>query len=196
MAKKKGLSALLTDAKKEEIKIAITGATIKDDLCNYSFDILSGTGTGDNHAVKGSGLIDEDLREAFNDLNVHPAAIDDSFKGMKAIGFDEMKLHERATLYMVDGFKITGSEEDEAIILLGSKHVSASGERMKLTTPRIPLNSMPSYKWAKQLKKVADAVREEVELYKGGKCTAPDPDETDPKQLNIESNESFEAAKV
>jgi len=168
----------------------ITAATIKDDLCDYNFEVISGVGIGDNHKVKGRGIIDEDLRYALSDLNVHLAAIDDAFKNMKQDDFDAVKKHERATLYQVTGFTIKGSEENEIIVLRGSKHVSASGDRMELETPRIPLDENSSYKWKKQLKKAADKVREEVAEYKEGKCTAQEVEpEKDANQLSISEND-------
>jgi len=57
----------------------ITSAQIKDDFCNYSFEVLKGNGLGDTHNVKGKGIVDVDMHKAFNRFNVHPAFIDDIF---------------------------------------------------------------------------------------------------------------------
>ena len=58
----------------------ITKASITDDFCNYSFEITDGIGIGDTHSVKGKGIIHDDLRAAFNQLNVHLGVIDDAFE--------------------------------------------------------------------------------------------------------------------
>ena len=57
--------------KGSERNYAITSASIKDDLCNYTFEISAGVGSGDVHNVKGQGLIEEDMREAFGQWTAH-----------------------------------------------------------------------------------------------------------------------------
>jgi hypothetical protein len=177
----RGLKKLLKkDAEGNERAYVIKDATIKDDFCNYGYEIKSGIGIGDTHNVKGSGIIDNDLREALGVFNVHLAAIDDAFKFSKyeIEDIDKEHVHELTGLYSVTGFKMSGTEEAESIILIGSKYVSAGG-RIKLETPKIPLDSASSYKWYNELKAAADTAREEVALYKEGKCTPPEEEETD-----------------
>lgn len=152
----------------------ITAALIKDGFCNYSYEIIEGVGLGDSHAVKGSGLIEDDMRNAFAVFNVHLAVIDDVFKHSD-IEFDDVnKMHaeELTGLYHVTGFKIKGSKDNESIILVGNKYVSQAGGRLELETPKIPLDSLSSYKWYNELKTAADKARLEVALYKEGKYTA------------------------
>lgn len=163
----------------------ITSASIKDDFCNYSFLITSGVGLGDVHAVKGSGIIKDDMTKAFQKLNVHLAFIDDVFTHSKkdVQNIDKFHNDELAGMYSVNGFKITGPKDDESIVLVGTKYVSAGGQ-IKLETPKIPLDHMSSYKWFEELKAASDVARKEVELYKGGKCTVVEEVE-DPKQLRI-----------
>lgn len=151
----------------------ITAASIKDDLCNYSFDIVKGLGAGDTHKVSGKGIVDSDLLTAMAKFNVHLAAIDDCFKhsGIDIDDIDMMHGHELATNIIVTGFRIKGGSENESIILTGTKHVSTSGDRMQISSPAILLDELSSYPWAKQLKKAADKARMEVRLYKEGKYT-------------------------
>lgn len=169
----------------------INEAAIKDDFCNYTYEIIDGVGVGDKHKVNGSGIIEDDMRDAFRKLNVHLAAIDDVFKlsGIEIGDIDKFHNHELTGHYHVTGFKIKGGLENESIILIGSKFVGTAGGRIELATPKIPLDNMSSYKWCDELKAAADCAREEVALYKEGKyTTVDDSDESEkpnPNQLTI-----------
>lgn len=166
----------------------ITMAAIKDDFCNYSYEIVDGIGIGDSHAVKGSGLIDDDMRNALSVFNVHLAVIDDVFKHSDVQFEDIDKMHgeELTGLYHVTGFKIKGSKDNESIVLVGNKYVSQAGGRLELETPKIPLDNLSSYTWFEQLKIAADKARLEVALYKEGKYTAVEVvEEADLKQTSI-----------
>ena len=70
--------------KKEETigskSVQINSATIKDDYCHYAYEITAGVGLGDTHAVKGKGIIKDDMRDTFRVFNAHMAVIDDVFK--------------------------------------------------------------------------------------------------------------------
>jgi hypothetical protein len=87
---------------KEDSTISITGAEIKDDFCHYSYEIISGKPAGFTHNVKGTGIIDDDMRTAFSKLNVHLAVIDDVFKHSDITIGDIDKMHndDLALLYM------------------------------------------------------------------------------------------------
>ncbi|MFL5810059.1 MAG: hypothetical protein ACJ749_11100 [Flavisolibacter sp.] len=193
--------------KSNESTISITGAEIKDDLCNYSYEIVSGKHTGFTHNVKGTGLIDDDMRTAFSKLNVHLAVIDDVYKhsDIQIGDIDRMHTDDLALLFNVTGFKIKGGEENASITLLGTKYLSA-GARMKLESPKIPIDNLSSYQWYNELKTAADKCREEVEAYHNGKYTPVQVEEEEPdaRQLTIGSEEAradqqeeeFENAKV
>ena len=164
----------------------IKEASIKDDFCNYTFEVTSGVGLGDSHTVKGKGIIKEDMRSAFAKLNVHLAMVDDIFKhsGIEFDDIDTMHGDELATLYNVTGFKIKGGDENESIVLIGNKFVSSAGGRIELETPRILIESSSSYKWWNELKAASDKARLEVELYKNGKyIPVEEDDEENPKKL-------------
>lgn len=184
-----------------EKQVEITGASIKDDFCNYTYEIRSGVGMGDTHTVKGSGIIDDDLREAFQKLNVHLACLDGVFKhkGIKVKNIDDLHTHELALDYQVTSFTIKGTSESQSIILKGTKHIDCASDRGELTLPRIPLDNLSSYPWWNELKEAADVARLEVELYKDGKNTPVEPDEKgDPNQLTIGdgiTDAEFENAK-
>lgn len=181
----------------------IKEAVIKDDFCNYSYEVTEGKATGFTHQVKGKGIIEDDLRNAFAKLNVHLAFIDDVYKHSDVNFPDIDKMHndELALLYTVTGFKIKGIEENEAIILIGNKHLSAGG-RMELESPKIPIDDLSSYKWFKALKSVSNLCREEVALYHEGKYTVVEEEDEDEThtQMTIAMGENgtddFEGGKV
>jgi hypothetical protein len=172
---------------KEGRPYRIKEAKIKEDLCQYSYEIISGVGIGDTHNVKGSALIETDLRDALAKLNVHLAYIDDAFKqkGIEVKDIDTEHNNDLTFLYYVTGFKIKGNEEAESVILIGTKSVSMG--HIEVETPRISLDSFSSYKWHNELRDAVEAVREEVALYKEGKCIPVEVEETkpDPKQTSL-----------
>jgi hypothetical protein len=162
----------------------IKEAHIKDDFCNYAYEITDGIKTGCMHNVKGTLIIDKDMREVFALFNVHLAFIDDVFKhaDRKFDYINAMHGDTLATLYSVTGFKIKGSDENEGIILVGTKFVSGGG-RINLETPKIPLDENSSYKWKEELRDIANKARIEVELYEGGKGIQMDaPEEKENKK--------------
>ena len=170
------ISDIMNDQLKEFV---IKKASVNDSLCNYSYKILNGVGVGDTHTVKGTGVCADTMLDAFAAFNVHMACIDDVFKhsGIEVTDIDSMHGHDLATIYTVTGFDIKGEAEDESIILTGNKYISASGGRIELTTPKITMDNLSSYKWYNELKAASDNARYEVELYKGGNCTAKEQEE-------------------
>lgn len=177
----------------------ITGATIKDGLCNYNLVVTGEKNTGDTAAIKGSGVVDRDLLSAMSRFNVHLATIDDAFKTagieigseneIKSI--DGLRSHELSANYIVTGFIIRGSIGNEALILKGTKYVSLAGDHMELQTPKIPLDNGSSYTWYNELSEVCELVREEVALYREGKYT-----EKEPKEKEDKTGKLFEAGKL
>jgi hypothetical protein len=198
--KKKTADLILEEEKTFLIKEGI----IKDEFCNYKFEVISGVHIGDTHSVTGKGLIKDDMRSAFAELNVHLAVIDDIFKhsNIEIENIHSIKNHELAGLYEVSGFKIKGPAESESVILIGTKYVKEAGGRMELVSPKIVMDNLSSYHWAVDLRDAVDDARKEVELYKGGKCTPVEKEESEdnPKQLTIDdqqnSDDDFEDAKV
>lgn len=174
---------------------SITEAHIKDGFCNYTFQVIRGNGIGDNVTVKGkAGTIKESLRKAFEQFNAHLAFMDDVFKycGIEIDDINKFHDNEYTALFDVTGFKIQGGEENESIILFGSKYISLGG-RFNLDTPKTFIHEHSGYKWYNELKAAADNAREEVALYKEGNYIPVEEDEMpeDPAQLKI----SFSASK-
>jgi hypothetical protein len=156
--------------------IRILSAKIKDDFCTYDYEYLTGPEKGIVQSAKKSiYIIDNDMKEAFSVFNVHLAVIDDLFKnaGVEIEDIDVFHSHDFTYLMECTEFKILGDDETESIVLLGTKHVSLNG-RIKIETPKIPLDNLSSYKWYNELKTAAEKAREEVQLYKAGKYTIPE----------------------
>lgn len=183
---------LLSLEKEQGRSVEIREARIKDDFCLYQYEEASGKTIGFKHKVDGKGIIEDDLRNAFARLNVHMAFIDDIFthSRIKVEDIDTLHNDELTMLYTCTGFKIQGGEENESIILTGNKYLSG-GARMEITTPKIAIDSLSSYKWHNELKTEADKCREEVALYHYGKFTPVqvEEDEDDPRQGSIFSEE-------
>jgi hypothetical protein len=168
-----------------ERNYTIKEATLKEDVCNYGYELTEGGNTGDIHNVKPSGIIDDDLRHAFGGLNVHMAALDSAFSlaGVKADSIDELRGHELAFRYNVTSLKVIG--HDESVTLTGNKFSPACGARIEIKVPKIPLDNLSSYQFAPALKLAVDVVREEVALYKEGKYTEAERDDKGSRQLTI-----------
>lgn len=197
-------SKIKSDEQDSGRTISVLEAQLKDGFCHYSYEIITGQGAGFVHKVKGTGIIEDDMRSAFNLLNVHLAFIDDVYKhsGIKFPDIDKMHNDDLALLYEVTGFKIRGSDENEDVILIGSKHLSA-GSRMELESPKIPLDNLSSYKWYNELKESISKCREEVALYHYGKYTPVKEEEASEESSGVQLiigheaiDEELESAKV
>jgi len=182
--------------------LRITAVSLKDDFCNYSYEITHLVGTGNIHNVKGKGIIDDDLRDAFNRLNVHLATIDGKFGIVDQV--EGLRNNEDVALYNVTGIKMRGSSEDESVIIVGTKHCPNVAGRIDLTTSKIALKDFSAYKPWSELQEDIELIRKEAELYHGGKCTSVEPEVKDPKQKEFpfpaedgkEEEFEFTSAKV
>lgn len=152
---------------------SIIEATIKDEICNYIYEVTSGIGVGDQHNVKGSGIVKDSLLQAFSDLNVHAACVDEVFKHSKIeIGdINSMRTDELTSLFRVTGFKVKSTKGYETVRLLFMKYVSTGGGWEEIKGTEITLDNLSSYKWWNELKEAVDNAREEVSLYKEGNYT-------------------------
>lgn len=151
--------------------VIITNASIKEELCNYGYEINTGPCKGDKISNrKGSALVHEDMNHAFNELDKHLAFIDDAFSFMKKSpsNIDELaKYEEIISNFNVTGFKVHGTDENEGYILLGDKYVSQG--TISLETPKITKQS--GYVFFDDLAEQIEACRTEVEAYMNGKAT-------------------------
>lgn len=174
----------------------IMAASIKDDFCNYTYEIKQGVGAGDTHQVKGKGIVDPDMLTSFAKLNVHLAVLDDVYahSGIEIDDIDKFHGHELSTRYTVTGIKVKGDAENKSVILVGTKFITCASGRIAIETPKIPVDKFSSYKWYNELDAAIERARTEVELYKDGKYTVSEPvDISNDNQITLEfSNEEAE----
>lgn len=187
-----GNVALPEDLRPVEKTISILSAEIKDGFCHYTYEYLTGVEKGNRQKSNSIYVVTDDMNKAFARFNVHLAVIDDLFKngGVEVDDVDKLHDHEFTFLMETTGFKIVGDEDNESIVLIGSKYVSAGG-RIKIETPKIPLDNLSSYKWYNELKTAADNARQEVILYKGGKYIEPE-EEVEEKETKKQTKMKFE----
>lgn len=174
--------------------LEIKEATIKDDYCNYSYELLQGVGEGDTITRKGAAIIHDDMKEAFERLNVHLAVVDDAFKYSKIEieNISDIRNHELAELFNVSGFKIKGSADNKSVILVGTKFIGIGGY-ISLETPRIKFEG--NYPFKDELYAAITKCCYEVEEYMNGKA-APVFEQT---EMNFDTNLSekeFEEAAI
>jgi hypothetical protein len=177
-------------AQTELRSFSIIEASLKDEICNYKYEVIEGIGLGDQHNVNGSGIVKDTLLQAFANFNVHLACIDEVFKHSKMeVGdIDTMHNDELTGLYRVSWFKVKTNKGYDTIQLKGMKYVSSAGGWMELKSPEVTLDNLSSYKWWNELKTAADTAREEVSLYKEGNYTPVEIDEEkdeDKKQASL-----------
>lgn len=179
MATKKNDKAIVIDGNKllraldnasEEKSIEIRSASLRDQLCNYSYELLTGKTKGDAISRKGVHIIHDDLIEKVKELDVFLAHIDGAFReANNQTPIQELEAEDILALYEVTGFKLTGVEENKSIILVGHKEVPQG--TISFETPKIKISGS-TYLYIYELSDRLYEVIEEVEAYMEGK-TAP-----------------------
>jgi hypothetical protein len=164
----RGLKKVLDGMAADERQLSITKAALKEEICNYSYEVLQGVGEGATHDVKGPGLVKDELTEAFVKFNVRLAALDEVFKhsSIEIDDIDKFHVHDLTYKYHVNSFEIKGSSDKESIVLKGYKY-TAQGQ-VELKTPKIILDNLAGYKWYNELKTAADEARRQVKKYHEG----------------------------
>lgn len=151
----------------------IKSASIKDQLANYSYQLLQGKTKGDTLSRKGVHIVHDDMIEAFKELEVFLAHIDGAFKNAdNKTTLQQLETEELLNLYEVTGFKLAGKEENKAIIIVGNKQVNEG--QINLETPKIKMEG--NYLYVEELSWRLSKVIDEVEQYMDGK-TAPQPEQ-------------------
>jgi hypothetical protein len=173
-------------------EVEIKGAAINDALCSYSYELLLGKTKGDTLSHKGAHIIHDDLQIKFDRLNVFLAHLDDAYTGNSNVtSLVDLEQEVETEKYYVTGFKISGVEENRAVVLLGWKEVKEG--IIKFETPKIKYSG--TYLYLSDLKaRVQDAI-DEVEEYRNGK-TAP---QDDPNQVHMDfasEDDAFTKGKV
>jgi hypothetical protein len=186
----------------------VTKAVLRDGFCDYAYDVIKGIGAPDDHVVKGRNLFRDDLQNAFNQLRVHLAVVDNALNIGEAGNINDYHVDDIANKYEVTGLEIKGLGDNQSIIIIGNKYLGALG-RMDLKTPRISMEASAGYKWYNELTETVELIREEVSLYKEGYYTPTETEETkenkkqikmfgknDSEEEVMEEEEDLEAAKV
>lgn len=186
---RKAAKAALAEAVDNGNDVEILKAELKDDFCFYTYRYKGGIHAGFKQSViEAPGIVSDELRKAFEKMNVHLAVIDDVFKHAGVI-IDDIDQHhndELAQLYIVSTMDIRGGDENESVILSGIKILSDSS-RMKLTAPKKAIDDLSSYKWHNELAAAVAEARHEVKLYHYGNFTPVEQEEKeDPKQTKLQ----------
>lgn len=177
----------------EEKQFEIRNAKISDLNLVYSYEILVGVNKGDlipNR--KGANQVHQDLSNAMDNLIVFLAHIDGVFShwANNQTSLEELEENEEISSYYVTGFKLSGSEENKSVIIVGGKETIHGV--IDFETPKIKLNG--SYLYLHLLEERLYKVIEEVELYHNGKV-APQMEQQS-FDFGEENEPDFENAKV
>jgi hypothetical protein len=169
--------------------VEIKSASLKDALCNYSYELLTGKTKGDGLSRNGKHIVHEDLEIAFDKFDVFLAHLDDAYTGNdNATELSFLEEEVETEKYFVNAFSISGVEENRALILSGYKEVTNGV--IKFSAPKVKLNG--AYLYLTQLTAILDNAIKEVEFYMNGK-SAPQPE-----QLHMDfasEDASFDNAK-
>jgi len=171
-------------------EVEIKSASLKDALCNYSYELLKGKTIGDTINRKGTHVVHEDLEYAFSNLNVFLAHLDDAFTGNdNSTELETLQEEPETESYYVTSIQITGVEENKSVVLIGGKYVKNGV--ISFAAPKVKLNG--GYLYLTQLTAAVDKAIKEVELYMNGKA-APQAEQT---HMDFASeDDAFEKATV
>lgn len=170
-------------------EVEIKSASLKDALCNYSYELLTGKTAGDGLSRKGTHIVHEDLEMAFDKFKVFAAHLDDAYTGNdNATELSFLENEPETENYSVSGFKISGVEENRSLSLGVTKYVSNGV--VSFDSPKVKLNG--NYLYLTQLTESLDNAIKEVEYYMNGK-SAPQPEQV---HMDFASEDAaFENAK-
>jgi len=175
-----------------EKEVEIKSATLKDALCNYGYELLTGKTKGDVIPNRrGTHIVHEDLETSFSKFNVFLAHLDDAYTGNdNATELATLEAEPETEAYFVNSFNISGVEENRSLVLSGGKRVSHG--LITFTAPKVKLNG--NYLYLSQLEECLDDIIREVELYMGGK-SAPQPEQIEMAFAATE-DDAFASAKM
>lgn len=167
----------------EEKQYIITKAALKNDFCNYSYEIATGVTKGDEVNRKGSLLVHDDMFAAFKKLHAHLAAICEEVDTNRIKDIDaiapyneeahlenksayEKSIEYKISRFSVDSFSLSGTGENASVKLYGSKELS-TGDHVSLTSPETEFKGR--YHFVNELRAAIDDCIFEVEEYMNGK---------------------------
>jgi hypothetical protein len=155
----------------------ISAASLSADFCHYSYSLASGITRGDEVNRKGSLIVHDDLKNAFEKLYVHLAAICEEIDYSKIKNIETIEAYDednhktnsieyKVSRFYVSGFSIKGTGENEGVVINGSKLLSTD-DSVKLTSPNTSWGG--DYPYINELKVAIDNIIFEVEEYMNGK---------------------------
>jgi len=147
----------------------ITSGTIKEGKCIYGYEIKTGPTAGDKIPKRnGDAYAHDGMFNAFSNLNIHLAIIDDAFKisGIEVTSLDALEEHAITENYHVNKFSVSGENEDESIVIEGEKWVTTGS--ITIASPKIKTKSS-NYPFFEELREAIENCRSEVEAYMNGK---------------------------
>jgi hypothetical protein len=169
--------------------VEIKSASLKDALCTYSYELLTGKTKGDGLSRNGKHIVHEDLEIAFDKFDVFLAHLDDAFTGNdNSTELSSLEGEPETEKYFVNSFSISGVEENRSLVLSGFKEVSNGV--IKFSSPKVKLNG--NYLYLTQLQEYLDNAIKEVEFYMNGKSASQ------PEQIHMDfasEDAAFENAK-
>ena len=175
--------------------VEIKSASLKDALCTYSYELLTGKTKGDGLSRNGKHIVHEDMEIAFDNFDVFLAHLDDAYTGNdNSTELSFLKDEPETEKYFVNSFSITGVEENRALVLSGFKEVTNGV--IKFSAPKVKLNG--NYLYLTQLQEYLDNAIKEVEFYMNGK-SAPQPEQIHmdfASEDNAFENAKFDEAAV
>lgn len=162
-----------------EKPIDIKAAVLKDDFCNYRYELKTGPTAGDSLNRDGASIVHNDMKTQFKKLNVHLAVIceeidhDDitDVEHFENLDFAEDHVpnstQDRVAHFTVSSFKVEGNGENESVVLIGRKRLS-TGDFVSLKSPKITWEGQ--YAFINELRVAVDDLKLEVEAYMNGKA--------------------------
>jgi hypothetical protein len=170
----------VSDATEVKIKtIEIRGAKLKDDFCNYTYELKTGPTAGDACNRSGASIVHDDLKTAFRKLSPHLAVICEEVDSHKISDISDYELldptedwransiEKKVLQFFVTGFTLDGTGENEGVTLFGFKRLS-TGDDLTLKTYKIKWSGV--YDFIDDLRSVVDGIIHEVEEYMNGKA--------------------------
>jgi hypothetical protein len=161
----------------ENVTNQIVKAAVKNDRCEVTFEEnFTESNYSNNVTKKCSQIVHADLKKALDRLKIHMVIVceqkeaeellselhrDDSDEAMKY--FEEFDT-ERLANYLVTGFSIGGSDENQGVTLIGQK-LLASGQVLNLISPFVKYEDNDGYEFAAELSSDIEAACYEVEQY-------------------------------
>lgn len=180
-------------AEEQDLKpLEIRNALIKEQSCNYGYELLTGRTKGDIVNRKGAHLVHEDLENAFKELDIFIAHIDGAFASFanNQTPIQELEEKEELEKYHVFGFKFSGSEENKSVIFSGEKYTPHG--TISFNTPKIKLENT-TYLYVEELQLRLENCISEVEQYMDGKA-APQLEQM--AMTFAQEDDDFEKGKV